>query len=182
MTAPTITITKIDHDSWWGYYIGDKLYGYDDYYNFSDDEVRKEAVLQAIDDGIIKTRKETIETPLVYHTDWPGMNDTEGAGRDRDLYDEIMSEFSNSLPSTLTELKTWYANNFPLPEGGVKATFWTKMGDHPKVWEDYDSSCGGDTNLGRFYIGNPKDAVEVFSDSIIIDMADGQHCVVISST
>ena len=180
MTTPSITITKIDHDSYWGYYIGDKLYGYDDYYNFSDDEVRKEAVLQAIDDGIIKTRKDPIETKLVYHTDWPGMGDPSNEGRD--LYNEMMSEFSRSLPSTLAELKIWYASNFPLPEGGVSATFWTKMGDHPKVWEDYDSSCGGDTNLGIFYIGNPKDAVEVLSGSIIIDMADGQPCVVIPST
>lgn len=180
MTAPSITITKIDHDSYWGYYIGDKLYGYNDYYNFSDDEVVNEALLQAIDDGIIKTRKDPIEIKLVYHTDWPGMSDP-GAG-DRDLYQEIFDEFGRGLPDTLKELKSWYASNFPLPEGGMKATFWTKMGDHPKVWEDYDSSCGGDTNLGRFYIGTPKDAVEVFSNSIIIDMADGQPCVVIPST
>lgn len=28
-----------------------------------------------------------------------------------------------------------------------KITVWEKMGDHPKVWADYDSSCG---RCGRY--------------------------------
>jgi hypothetical protein len=98
---PKITITKIDHDSWWGYYIGDTLYGYNDYYNFSDAEVKKEAVLQAIDDGLIKSRKDPIDVVLEHHTDWPEFE------QNPDLLELMVDEFSSELPPTLTELKTW---------------------------------------------------------------------------
>lgn len=99
MSVPVILITKIDHDSWLGYYIGDKLYGYNDYYNFSDDEVKKEAVLQAIDDGILKNRKDPHEIRFEYHTDWPEYTSEAG--------EEMYDEFSNHLPESMAELKQW---------------------------------------------------------------------------
>ncbi len=99
--TPTITITKIDHDSWWGYYIGDKLYGYNDHYNFSDAEVKKEAVLQAIDDGLIASRKDPIEVVLEYHTDWPELV------QNPELVEMMLDVFSSELPPTLTQLKAW---------------------------------------------------------------------------
>lgn len=97
-----IVITKIDHDSWWGYYIGEKLYGYNDYYNFSDEEVEKEAMLQAIDQGLIKSRKEKDKLNIVmdYHIDWEFVSD--------DVYEAGFEEFSRQLPETLTEFKQWY--------------------------------------------------------------------------
>lgn len=61
---------------------------------------------------------------------------------------------------------------------GKNITLWLKLKDHPKVWEDYDSSCGGDTNNGRFYITSNKEHIEVFPGSIIFDMPDGTHIVV----
>lgn len=99
---PKIVITKIDHDSWWGYYIGENLYGYNDYYNFSDEEVEKEALLQAIDNGLIKSRKEKDNLNIVmeYHNDWEFMTN--------DLYDAGFEHFSSELPETLTEFKQWY--------------------------------------------------------------------------
>lgn len=99
--TPSITITKIDHDSWWGYYIGEKLYGYDDYYNFSDAEVEKEAVLQAIDGGLITTRKDPLAIVWEHHHDWPELRDNEM------LQEQLIDEFSSDLPSTLSELKAW---------------------------------------------------------------------------
>jgi hypothetical protein len=99
--TPTITITKIDHDSWWGYYVGDKLYGYNDYYSFSDAEVKKEAVLQAIDSGLIASRKDPINVVLEHHTDWPELV------QHPDLAELMIEEFSSELPPTLTQLKAW---------------------------------------------------------------------------
>ena len=100
MSIPSITITKIDHDSWWGYYINDDLYGYDDYYNFSDKEVKLEGVLKAIDAGLIKNRKSPLDIKFEHHTDWAFMNS--------DLFELGFEEFSSALPQTLTELKNWY--------------------------------------------------------------------------
>ena len=79
------------------------MYGYNDYYNFSDDEVEKEALLQVIDEGLIKTRKDLITINFEYHTGWPEFQ-VERADRN-DLYDMVMDEFSSYLPKTLTEFK-----------------------------------------------------------------------------
>ena len=103
MTKPKIIITKVDHDSWWGYYINDELYGYDDYYNFSDEEVKKEAVLRAIEDGLITKRSDPYELVFQHHTDLPEFNDSEK----EDLYNIIGDEFSSNLPSSLTEFRQW---------------------------------------------------------------------------
>lgn len=58
-----------------------------------------------------------------------------------------------------------------------KITVWEKMGDHPKVWADYDSSCGGDTDNGKFFITSGKEHIEVFRGSIIFEMPDGTYIV-----
>lgn len=102
MEKVNIVVTIIDHDDWLGYYIGDKLYSYGEYSSFSSGEVEKEVILQAIDDGLIKNRKETDKLNIVYdnHQNWECMSD--------ELYDEGMNEFSNELPATLTEFKNWY--------------------------------------------------------------------------
>ena len=52
-------------------------------------------------------------------------------------------------------------------------TVWNKPNDHPAVWADYVSSCGGDTDNGRFYIGTGDNHTEVFPGDIIYDMYDG---------
>ena len=103
--TPRITITKIDHDSWWGYYIGDELYGYNDYYNFSDAEVKKEAVLRAIDTGLVKSRKDPLEVVLERHTDWPEL------AQNPEIVELMTDEFSSELPPTLTQLKAWVKAN-----------------------------------------------------------------------
>ena len=105
MTTPQITITKIDHDSWWGYYINDTLYGYNDYYNFSDSEVKKEAVLQAIDEGLIKKRSDPLEIVFEHHTDWPEF------AANTDLAEVVVQQFDNELPATLTAFKAWIAEH-----------------------------------------------------------------------
>lgn len=99
MTTPSITITKIDHDSWWGYYIGEELYGYNDYYNFTDYEVELQARMNALEQGIINKPKDPLDIKLVYHTSWDF---------DDDLFEEAWEEFSGHLPDTLTEFKQWF--------------------------------------------------------------------------
>jgi hypothetical protein len=56
-------------------------------------------------------------------------------------------------------------------------TVWNKKGDHPKVWEDYISTCGGDTDNGHFYITSGNRQIEVFPGDSIYDMADGTYQV-----
>jgi len=58
-----------------------------------------------------------------------------------------------------------------------RVTVWNKKGDHPKVWEDYISSCGGDTDNGRFYITSGSKQIEVFPGDSIYDMTDGTYQV-----
>ena len=48
-------------------------------------------------------------------------------------------------------------------------TVWNKKGDHPKVWEDYISSCGGDTDLGLYYIGPGDNSIQVFPGDTIVE-------------
>lgn len=103
MSVPVILVTKIDHDSWWGYYINDTLYGYNDYYNFSDDEVKKEAVLRAIDEGVLRNRKDPYELRFEHHHDWPEYTDASS--------EAALEEFDSHLPPTLTELKQWFRDH-----------------------------------------------------------------------
>jgi len=102
MDKVDIVVTQIDHDDWLGYYIGEKLYSYGEYSSFSDNEVEKEVILRAIDDGLIKDRKEVDKLNIIWnsHQDWDCMTD--------DLYDVGIDNFSNELPETLTEMKNWY--------------------------------------------------------------------------
>lgn len=101
MTTPQITITKIDHDNWLGYYIDDALYGYNDYYNFSDGEVQKEALLQALDRGLISKRTDPLDVVWDYHTNWPELVNND------QLYDIMLNTFSSELPASLADLKGW---------------------------------------------------------------------------
>jgi len=94
-----IIITKVDHDSWWGYYIDDHFYGYNDYYNFSDDEVKKEGILRAMEAGIISKRSDA-EVVLQHHTDLPGYS--------YEADDELKNR--GDLPATLTELLQFFAD------------------------------------------------------------------------
>lgn len=63
-----------------------------------------------------------------------------------------------------------------------KTITWNKMGDHPAVWQDYISTCGGDTDIDKYYIGSGSDPIEVVRGSMIIDMDDGTFKVVRPST
>jgi hypothetical protein len=97
-----IIVTQIDHDDWLGYYIGENLYSYGEYSSFSEEEIVKEVILQAIDNGLIKNRKEADRLKIIWksHLNWDCMSD--------DLYDAGIEHFSNELPKTLTEMKNWY--------------------------------------------------------------------------
>ena len=46
MAKVQTTVTKVDHDTWCGYYIDGQLYGYSDSYNFCDEEVKNEALIR----------------------------------------------------------------------------------------------------------------------------------------
>lgn len=59
----------------------------------------------------------------------------------------------------------------------TKQTVWNKAGDHPKVWEDYASDCGGDTPNGVYYLGTTNDLIEVLPGDVIHDMDDGTALV-----
>jgi hypothetical protein len=94
-----ITVTKVDHDSWWGYYINEDFYGYNDYYNFSDDEVKNEGLIRAMEAGHIKHRNEA-EVVLQHHTDLPNYSYEA---------DQALME-SGDLPATLTEFLQFFAD------------------------------------------------------------------------
>jgi hypothetical protein len=83
-----ITITKIDHDDYLGYYIGDELYAYTEYNNITYEEVSLEGILRAMEAGLIKHRNE-YELPNFSH--------------------EADEETINNLPQSLEELKAIYA-------------------------------------------------------------------------
>jgi hypothetical protein len=99
-----VTITRVDHDSWIGYYIGDKLYRYCEYEKVSTEEVENEALLQAIEEGLMKSRKDPHHFIWVEHMDMPEFE------ADPDLYDATCDQFSSELPDTLTEFVAWIKN------------------------------------------------------------------------
>lgn len=93
MTKVLTTVMKIDHDAWWGYYIDDDLYGYDDSYNFTNNEVINEALLRMFERGVIKHRDEcAVIFQHAYDQKWWS---EEG--------DEELQNMSK-LPDTLTQL------------------------------------------------------------------------------
>jgi hypothetical protein len=82
-----------------------------------------------------------------------------------------------------------------IPPGALKVTRFKQYDDHPEVWEDYISSCGGDTGTGEYYIttadeevtyngGNSyttkeiKRHIRVNKGDYIFDMPGGNYIVV----
>ena len=97
----TIKITKIDHDTWWGYYVDGHLYGYDDYYNFNDDLISNTLILEAIDKGYAGNSSE-VEIVWSGHHNWPN------ACVEAD--ETCTTVFGTNLPLNEQSLKSWYAN------------------------------------------------------------------------
>jgi hypothetical protein len=93
----TITITKIDHDDYLGYYIDDGYYAYVEYNSITDDEVKLEAIVQAFEAGHIKHRSD-VNFVMVEKYDLPGFS-----------Y-EADEELINRMPNTCTELRAHFAN------------------------------------------------------------------------
>lgn len=93
----TITITKVDHDDYVGYYIDDECFAYTEYHDINDNEVKLEAIVRAFDAGLIKKRDEA-NVVFVEKYDLPGYSS------------EADEDIINRLPHTCTELKAHYAN------------------------------------------------------------------------
>jgi hypothetical protein len=93
----TITITKIDHDDYLGYYINDDLYAYTEYNNINDQEVTLEAIVRAFEAGLIKHRTDA-DVLIVEKYDLPGYSD---------WADEAIV---NDLPSNCAKLREHFAN------------------------------------------------------------------------
>jgi hypothetical protein len=91
-----ITITKIDHDDYLGYYIGDELYAYTEYNNITYEEVSLEGILRAMEAGLIKHRNEATVS-VVDKYELPNFSH------------EADEETINNLPQSLEELKAIYA-------------------------------------------------------------------------
>jgi hypothetical protein len=93
----TLTVTQVDHDSWYGYYINDTLYGYNDSYYFSKGEVINEGLLRMFEAGLI-THRDQVEVVFQEKYDLPGYS--------HEADDALMDQ--GMLPATLEELKEHY--------------------------------------------------------------------------
>lgn len=90
-----ITITKIDHDDYYGYYIDDRLYQYCEYNRITPEEVKFLALLEAMEDGLIKNR---FEADIVFREKYDLPN----------YSDEADEESINNLPNSLEDLLAMY--------------------------------------------------------------------------
>lgn len=94
----TIIITKIDHDDYCGYYIGDELYEYCERYYITDDQVKNEALLRAFEAGLIQHRSEA-EVHIDEHIDQAWYNS--------DADDYVQNDLSPSLKDLIARFSSF---------------------------------------------------------------------------
>lgn len=61
-----------------------------------------------------------------------------------------------------------------IPYGATSIVQWFKMGDHPKVLQDYESGCIGDVDLDKWFVVNVDGSfTDVVPGDYVLDMSDG---------